>query len=219
MLVESDDSIPEAKNVTYTYNLPCKVCHIHQELPGRALLLLWLHGGVSDQKLHSLKEMNHLDCTDADERILDYLNRKGLKAIVLFPICYKANISHCIAWRDCYDDVMQIMDNYIQQEMVDTRRIYIAGASDGGRGTWDYIERNGAMFAAAMPMSCAQPRYVGKIPVYFFNTASESDCRNSVESLNARGANIRYKRCADVRHGLDSKEITDGLLDDFFSQK
>ena len=38
---------------------------------------------------------------------------------------------------------------------VDTDRVYIAGQSMGGYGTWDMIMRNPDMFAAAMPQCAA----------------------------------------------------------------
>ena len=47
---------------TLTYNLPCQIISIHPEKEGKALLFLWLHGGVHDQKIHSyFKHLNHWD--------------------------------------------------------------------------------------------------------------------------------------------------------------
>lgn len=206
-------AMPEGE---FVYNLPCKTVYLNQQKEGKSILFIWLHGGVGDRDLHDLSQFNHLDCVEADDLILSYLKDEGIKAIALFPVCYKANIDHCIAWRDCYDDVKRIIDGYVDKGQVETSRIYLAGASDGGAGTWDYVEAHEELFAAAMPMSCARPRKCN-IPVFFFNTASEPDCTTQVESLNAQGCHIQYKHCSQYNHGGDSAECTPELLERYFS--
>ena len=67
---KSVTTLPEGE---FTYNVPCRVVNINTEKPGKAIVLLWLHGGVHDYKKHDFFSFNHLDCVDADERILEYL--------------------------------------------------------------------------------------------------------------------------------------------------
>ena len=111
------------------------------------------------------------------------------------------------------------MDDYISKDMIDTNRIYLAGSSDGGRGTWDYVESHEEIFAAAMPMSCERPRPCS-IPVYFYNTSDEDDCTAVMDSLRAAGyTNISYKRCWDQPHGGDAAECTVEMLDKFFGHR
>lgn len=203
-------------NGTFTYNLPCKVTNIHQEKPGKSILLLWLHGGVHDKTLHDLSKFNHLDCCNADDSLLTYLEAKDMKAIVLMPVCHKAALDHSVDWKQCYDDVKAIMDDLIDKQLVDTNRIYLAGSSDGGTGTWDYAQDHGDTFAAALALSCEDPR-VTRIPVYFFNTKSEPDCTTQADSVKKLGGNIRYKYCPQYRHGRDDQEITTAFLDEYFS--
>lgn len=205
-------------NGEFISNLPGKVVGIHQELPGKSILFLWLHGGVYDIAKHDIYcSKNHWDCCDADDSVLCYLQKKNIKAIALFPVCYKANLDHPIHWRDCFDDVKKMMDCYIDKGMIDTDRMYIAGSSDGGTGTWDYVESHPDLFAAAIAQSCGRPRKCS-IPVYFFNTRSEHDCTAEVDSLvNLGFTNIQYKYCGEVDHGGDAAECTEAFLDEYFS--
>lgn len=202
-------------NGTFVYNLPCKVVNIHQEKPGKSILFLWLHGGVHDVAKHDLFAFNHLDCVAADDSILNYLQKKDIKAVALFPVCHRAVDPKPIAWRDCYYEIKNIIDDYAEKGLIDTSRIYLAGSSDGGTGTWDFVETHPEVFAVAMAQSCGRPRET-KIPVFFFNTSSEHDCTAEVEKLASRNL-ITYKYCADQKHGGDSAECTEEFLDKYFS--
>ena len=203
-------------NGEFIYNLPCKVVNIHQEKEGKSIVFLWLHGGVHDVSKHDLFGFNHLDCCAADDSVLNYLQKKDIKAVALFPVCHKAGVEHPIAWRDCFDDVKSIIDDYAEKDLIDTNRIYLAGSSDGGVGTWDYVESHGDMFAVAMAQSCCRPRKT-PITVYFFNTASEEDCSEPVKELTDQGYDIHYKFCSEVKHGGDAAQCTEEFLDKFFS--
>ena len=202
--------LPEGE---FTYYIPCRVVNIHQEKEGKALLFIWLHGGVKDRSSHKL--FGHLSHACADDSVLRYLKEKGKKAIVLFPLCHKSEIVNCVTWKDCYYDVKHMINDYVNKGIADSSRIYLAGASDGGNGTWDYLEMDRNTFAAAMPMSCGNPR-ITSTPVYFFNTGSESDCTSQVDKLNTLGSNIIYKHCPH-KHGGDGAECTSDFLDKFFS--
>ena len=203
--------LPEGE---FTYNLPCKVVNINQEKEGKSMLFIWLHGGVKDRLSH--EQFLHLHHACADDSVLKYLYEKGKKAIVLFPLCHKAENVNCVSWKECYYDVKHMINDYVNKGIVDSSRIYLAGASDGGNGTWDYLEMDKKTFAAAMPMSCNNPRK-SSIPVYFFNTRSENDCTSEVNKLNQQGCFIKYKHCPQYKHGGDGAECTMEFLDAFFS--
>lgn len=214
-IVSYTESIPEGE---FVFNLPCKVIGINQDKPGKSIMFLWLHGGVSDVAKHNLFDFNHLDCVAADDSIVNYLTKRGIKAIALFPVCHQASVEHAISWYDCYSDVKAIMDAYIDKGYVDTDRIYLAGSSDGGVGTWDFVEHYPDYFAVAISQSCSRPHKT-TVPVYFFNTSSERDATQAVKELTDQGCPIYYKRCPDVKHGGDSKECTGEFLDKFFSYR
>ena len=200
----------------FTYNLPCRVVNIHTEKPGKAVLFLWLHGGVHDRSKHDLLAKNHLDLCAADDSIVNYLGRHDIKAIALFPICHKAWMSECVVWKDCAKGVRHMIDDYVKKGLVDPERIYLAGSSDGGVGAWDYAAEMNDVFAAAISMSCDEPR-MSSMPVYFFGTKSENDCTAQVDSLKQQGCNVYYKYCPQYRHGGDAAECTEALLKHFFS--
>ena len=203
---------------TLTYNLPCQIINIHPELEGKAMLFLWLHGGVHDQKIHSyFTHRNHWDNCAADDSIVHYLRRHGIKAIALLPMCHKADLTKCVNWIDCYDDVKHMIDNLVDKNLVDPKRIYVAGSSDGGRGTWDFVAQHPEVFAAAISMSCSEPQKTS-VPTYFFNTSDEDDCTQLVTQLKKEGANILdYQYCSQYRHGGDAALCTDAMLSEFFS--
>lgn len=212
--------VPSKVVDTLTYNLPCQVINIHPELSGKAVLFLWLHGGVHDRKIHSyFTHPNHWDNCAADDSVINYLVTHNMKAIALLPMCHRADAEGCIAWRDCYGDVKAMIDEYIGRQLVDPTRIYLAGSSDGGRGAWDYAAEHPEMFAAAISMSCSEPQMVS-IPVYFYGTTSESDCTARVKELQAQGATIvEYEYCKEFTHGGDAARCTTELLNRFFSHR
>lgn len=215
-IVYVHDTITVMSEGEFTFNLPCKAVYINQKGEGKSLLFIWLHGGVKDRKLHDLFGFNHLDCCAADDSVLNYLKEKNIKSIALFPICHKAQSDNCVKWIDCYEDVMKMVGNFVNNDIVDSMRIFLAGSSDGGTGTWDFLEKNENLYAAAMPMSCGNPRKT-TIPVYFFNTQQEPNCSTLVEALNRQGCNIEYKHCPASMHGHDDVECTHDFLDIFFS--
>jgi len=205
-------TLPEGE---FVYNLPCKVVYVHPEQPGKALMFVWLHGGVRDQKLHDFFIHNHLDNCAADDSVVHYLKRHDLKAVVLMPLCHKAARTECVVWRDCWPEVKRMIDDYVDKGLVDPRRIYLAGSSDGGRGTWDYVEQHPDVFAAAIAMSCGGPRMT-TVPTFFFNTNDEPDCTAQSRAMQARGSNILQYTRYDGSHGDDAALCTDQLLARFF---
>ncbi len=199
----------------YNYNLPCRIISIHPEQEGKAVLFLWLHGGVKVRNAHDLFMENHFDYCEADDIIVNYLRENNMKAIALLPICYKAVNPKCISWDECYDDVKHIIDDFVDKGLVDKRRIYLAGSSDGGNGAWDYAAGHPDVFAAVIAMSCTDLKETA-IPVFFFNTSDEPDCTAEVEALTRKGCPIRYRHCPEYSHGGDAAECTDELLRTYF---
>lgn len=210
-----DTVMPEGE---ITYNIPCRVISVNQSKPGKSVCFLWLHGGVNTQEYHDyFGPRRHIDCCAAQDSVIKYFRTKGIKAIALLPVCHKASINHCVTWRACISDIKHIIDTYNRQGLIDYTRIYIAGSSDGGAGTWDFISEYPDFFATAMPMSCAGPRFINQTPVYFSNTGSEPDCTAQVNELIQKGATIEYKRYSEYKHGRDDIEVTESFLDKFFS--
>lgn len=201
---------------TFTYNLPCKVAYIHPEKKGKAILVVWLHGGVHVQKLHDLRSKNHLDFCAADDSILHYLDKKGIKAVYLMPVCYKANLPKLLTWKDCADDIKCMIDAYVQQGIVDKKRIYLTGSSDGGTGTWDLAERFGNVFAAGLALSC-DVAYKVSIPMFWHSTKDDGEYSQLAQELKAKGVRLEYQYHPNYEHGRDEQICTTAFLDKFFA--
>ena len=100
---------------------------------------------------------------------------------------------------------MQLLIELIQQAKknypVDTSRIYITGLSMGGYGTFDAVERNPGLFAAAVPVcgggDTARAATIAKIPMWIFGGADDPAV-SPVYSINMAAA----LRKAGARPGL-----------------
>ena len=217
--VEIHDTVNVSDRISLTFNLPCKLECYNADKPGKARLLVLLHGGVVDKRRHSfLGRFSHLDYVRNDEIICNYLKASGRKSIFLAPICHRAELDHCVDWDACAKDVKRMIDDLVNAGIADPCQIYLTGGSDGGVGTWCLARRFPDLFAAVMPMSCGLC-YKLDVPVYWHSTRSEGDYTDRVKTLNAKGANIHYRYHGDVGHGIDCNRIDDALLDDFFSNR
>lgn len=213
------DTIIISQPISLTFNLPCKMVYFNADQPGKARLVVLLHGGVIDKEYHSLLgKQSHLDYVRNDEIICDYLKNSGKKSIFLAPICHKAELDHCVKWHNCANDVKRMIDDLVNAGLVDESQIYLTGGSDGGVGTWELAKRFPNLFAAIMPMSCGLS-YELDVPVYWHSTKSEGDFTGRAKSLNSNGANIHYRYHGDVGHGIDCNRIDDALLYEFFSNR
>ena len=213
------DTVNISPPLSFTFNLPCKLECFNVDEPGKARLVVLLHGGVADKARHTfLGRSSHLDYVRNHEIICDYLKTSDTKSIFLAPICHKAELNHCVQWADCANDVKRMIDDLVNGGFVDESQIYLTGGSDGGVGTWELAKRFPNLFAAIMPMSCGLS-YNLNVPVYWQSTRSEGDYTSRANTLNSNGANIHYRYHGDVGHGIDCNRIDRALLDEFFSNK
>ena len=112
---------------------------------------------------------------------------------------------------------------------IDKDRIYVTGHSFGGFGTYAFIFRNPAMFAAAVPISgyCdpAIAPNIAKIPIWLFHGAQDHAVtvdysRNIVEAIKRAGGNPEYTEYPNVGHEAVANAYgTEELWEWFFAQK
>ncbi len=57
-----------------------------------------------------------------------------------------------VGWKQHIENLKFIIDSLISYQQADPKRIYISGFSMGSQGTWEFIEKYPAYFAAAIPM-------------------------------------------------------------------
>jgi predicted peptidase len=73
--------------------------------------------------------------------------------------------------------LMGLIHQSIKNLPIDTNRIYITGLSMGGFGTYDAIERNPNLFAAAVPVcgagDTARAKTIAHIPIWIYHGAED----------------------------------------------
>ncbi len=112
---------------------------------------------------------------------------------------------------------------------IDKSRMYIAGISMGGYGTWDTIIRNPDMFAAAIPVCGAgdpsKAELIKDIPIWAFHCADDgtvpvSGSRDMASALEAVDGNITYTEYETGGHFAWEPAFNEPeLLDWLFAQK
>ncbi len=106
--------------------------------------------------------------------------------------------------------VHRALDQVKQRFNVDENRVYIAGDSDGGRGTYAIVETEATFFAAAIPV-IGSPGGVSRflnlrnLPFLAINGAKDGlfkidGVTQSVESMRKTGIDIDFKVIADAGH-------------------
>jgi len=126
--------------------------------------------------------------------------------------------------------VMELMDAIIQEEFVNTNRIYVGGLSMGGMGTYEIVYKRPKMFAAAFAIcGGANPEIAEAYPADFniwifhgkkddvvFPKYSEAMAR----AINHYGGNAKLSLYPEDNHNSwDSAFAEPNLLPWLFSQK
>ena len=113
---------------------------------------------------------------------------------------------------------------------VDTDRVYIAGQSMGGYGTWDMIMRNPTMFAAAIPQCGAadttKAESLKTMAIWAHHgeiddTVPLSGSRDMIKALKDAGStNVRYTQYPNVKHEVQVETFKEpDLLSWLFSKR
>jgi len=113
---------------------------------------------------------------------------------------------------------IKAVKDVIKTQNVDTSRVYVTGLSMGGMGTWDILEREPKLFAAAVPMSGGgDKRSAAEIKdtaIWAFHGSADpivsvDSTRSMIDALRDAGASPRYTEIAGAGH-----EIWDGVYGD-----
>lgn len=182
-------------------------------------LILVLHG-AGERGNDNTKQLTH-----GGKLFLDSVAREKYPAIVVFPQCpeneYWASVkidrkqSPMVLDFDYtrpistpLSTVMGLMHELIQNESVDSGRIYITGLSMGGMGTFEAVHRYPQMFACAMPIcggGDSQSYSKSKTPFWVFHGSIDAvvDVKYShamVAKLKKSKMKVNYSEYPGVNH-------------------
>jgi predicted peptidase len=206
-------------------------------------VVLFLHG-AGERGSDNEKQLVH-----GSKLFLDSANRVKFPAFVIFPQCPEASFwakmkreldgtadslgnFHFISTgspNKPLELVMNLIDSFAKTPQVNTKKIYVAGLSMGGMGTFEILWRKPNFFAAAIPIcGGGDPEkvamYSKNFPIWVFhggadNVVPVSNSRLMVNTLKAGGAKVDYTEYPGVGHNSwDNAFAEDALLDWLFSQ-
>ena len=187
-------------------------------------LVLWLHGsgGAGTDNIAQI----------SDDQILgtriwtEPQTQAKHPAFVLVP----QNPGDWVERRDALNSrmllVLGMLDSVKAEFNIDVTRIYIAGQSDGGFGTWNLITQRPDLFAAAIPLcGGGEPRLasrVARMPIWVFHGRRDDvvpvrESRNMVAAIRKAGGHPKYTEYASTGHdvwilGLTEPELIPWLF-------
>jgi len=126
--------------------------------------------------------------------------------------------------------VSKLLDTLAASGTINTKRIYLAGLSMGGMGTFELLWRKPHFFAAAIPIcGGGDPQkvtvYARKFPIWIFHGDSDpvvsvNNSRLMNNALQAAGAQVKYTEYPGVGHNSwDNAFAEPELLPWLFEQK
>ncbi|MFD2569900.1 alpha/beta hydrolase-fold protein [Spirosoma soli] len=188
-------------------------------------LLVSLHGGAG----YGTDNIRQLASWEI-QRLTEPRNRKKYPAFILAPQCSRGTSWGGLPHLVPRDTIVFDLLNALEREFsIDPNRLYVAGHSLGGYGTWSFIGTRPGVFAAALPLSGAGDPSLAKnmvgIAIWAFHGETDRNvpvegCRTVIKAIQQAGGHPRYTEFAGVGHYLNpSLDATPGLLDWLFAQR
>jgi predicted peptidase len=184
-------------------------------------LVVFLHG-VGERGTDNEKQLTH-----GARFFLSENARKNFPAIVIFPQCPESgywssvkidtnkkpiefDFDYSRPATDELSAVINMLKMTLKTESVDKKRVYIAGLSMGGFGTFEAVFRSSKMFAAVLPICGGgdikhYDKRVKQIPFWVFHGADDAIVnvkysREMVEKLKSIGVSVKYSEYPGVNH-------------------
>src|ERR1041385_1620749 len=120
--------------------------------------------------------------------------------------------------------VLAIVEQVRSEFSIDPGRIYVAGQSDGGIGTWNVITQRPNLFAAAIPLcgggDSARAAVIANVSVWAFHGARDNDIsvaesRRMINAVQRAGGHPRYTEYANVGHDVWTRAFSEPELVDW----
>ncbi|MEZ4884621.1 MAG: prolyl oligopeptidase family serine peptidase [Chitinophagales bacterium] len=184
-------------------------------------LVLFLHGAGERGN------DNEIQLVHGAKLFADKANRTEYPAIVVFPQCatdnYWARVDRTeIDGKRSFDFpfyeqpnipmqmVIELVEQLLENEKIDTSRLYVAGLSMGGMGTFELLARMPETFAAAIPICGGSnpllaPLYAPHTSMWIFHGADDSVVpvqfsQKMYHTLQQAGAEVKYSEYPGVNH-------------------
>jgi len=187
-------------------------------------LILFLHGS-GECGSDNLRQI-----TQGAPALMSTLLKRQEPVVVVAPQCQSSNwwvrglafqSNYAMSPRpaDSLRLALELCHSLMASGLVDSNRLYITGLSLGGFGTWDAIQREPTLFAAAMPLCgggdirCVQP--LKKLPIWVFHGHDDKnvpvDCsRRMVLALRQAGnPAVRYTEYEKAAHTIWDRTYAD----------
>lgn len=198
-------------------------------------LVLFLHG-AGERGSDNEVQLKYLPTSLASPSM-----RKRFPCYVLAPQCYKDSKWVEVDWSEkethttpdepgvMMSMVLAALDKTVQENQVDTNRIYLTGLSMGGYGSWDLASRRPSAFAAVAPIcggaDNSRVPLLKDVPLWIVhgdadNAVPVARSRGPVKALREVGANLTYMELPGVGHNSWTPGYSDfdGLLPWMFRQ-
>ena len=200
-LVEGEENTIVSETLRYYLYYPVT----YQEYDDEQFpLLLFLHGGgESGQELEILKK-------NGPPKLL--AEGKQFPFLVLAP-----QHPHPKKWWNIRA-VMELLETVVEENRVDTNRIYLTGLSRGGSAAWELAVQYPDTFAAMMVVCGMTPvpyaHWINKeMPIWVFHGAMDNvipieHSEKMVAKLQEMGYPVRFTRYEDVAHNAWERAYT-----------
>lgn len=219
---------PSGEILRYRQHLPKNVA-AGKKLP----LVLFLHG-AGERGTNNVSQLKH-----GVSALLQHGAKANDPAVLLAPQCPSGMQWVNVPWSAPSHTMpeqpsvsMRLALALLREKLatlpIDPDRVYVTGVSMGGYGTWDAIQREPALFAAALPIcgggDTARAPSIKNIPVWTFHgdkdTAVPVNCsRDMAKALEACGGKIQYREYPGAGHDVWTRTYNDSdVLAWFFSQ-
>jgi predicted peptidase len=173
-------------------------------------LLLWLHGagGLGDDNPLQISQGNSFSTRLWTSDVV----QKEHPSFVLAPQCPQG-----AAWTSgesgapspYLEAALRLLADLQKKYSIDSSRIYVAGQSMGGTGTWSLLAFHPELFAAGIPVapgfSPAKAKSIATVPVWVFTGENDplvpvASVRALVEALRKEGGHVLYTEYPGAEH-------------------
>lgn len=202
IIKEKKLTLQEGKELLYTISTPTRL-HRKEKVP----LIVALHWGWDRNK--PLPEWY------GKEFLTGFIQPafKDINPVIVAPDCPSENWYN----ESSEDAVLALMDFVMSEYPIDTGRVFIAGYSAGGFGTWYISSRHPELFTMAIPIACKPEeewvRNWKDLPVFIIHgTADELFPFSEIEKLSTdleqKNVKIKLIRVENASHYDTDKYIT-----------